>query len=228
MQVVLNQFDPARFSFHDHPVLVIENFWSKTERHTFRRAMQGAPWTTLDHLRHTRETFPGCGNWWKGEIARPEASLLLERLDLPCIKTYMESFPRITGRHMNFNYYSYGAGDCLPTHDDTAPTGQAARSAQDVPLRRLAVATYFHEEWHPDWGGELMVYRKRSTSHGRSELAIAHCIAPNPGSLVLFTVPRFHRVCRVDPASGDRRRLSIAGWFMTQSAEGPTTAGVVT
>lgn len=102
-----------------------------------------------DYLRHVREPFPGCGNRRKGGIARPEADHFLGRLDLPCIKTYMESFPRIAGRHMNFNCYSYGAGDCLPTHDDTAPTGQAARSVYGVPLRRLALTTYLHEEWHP-------------------------------------------------------------------------------
>jgi SM-20-related protein len=32
----------------------------------------------------------------------------------------------------------------------------------------------------------------------------------------MFTVPRFHRVCRVDPTAGQHRRLSIAGWFMTE------------
>jgi SM-20-related protein len=34
----------------------------------------------------------------------------------------------------------------------------------------------------------------------------------------MFTVPRFHRVCRVDPMAGQHRRLSIAGWFMTEQA----------
>ena len=36
------------------------------------------------------------------------------------------------------------------------------------------------------------------------------------GALVMFTVPRYHRVCRVDQTAGQHRRLSIAGWFMTE------------
>ena len=83
--------------------------------------------------------------------------------------------------------------------------------------RRIAVATYFHEEWKPDWGGELIIYAKR-TIHpsARVELVPTHCIEPRPGSLVMFTVPRVHRVCRVDQTAGPHRRLSIAGWFMTE------------
>jgi SM-20-related protein len=220
MQVVLDQFNPERFSFHEHPVLVIENFWTADERLLFVRAMQRAAWTTLDRMPHVRETFPDCGNWQKAEIARGEAAVFLDRLDLACIKTYMESFPNITGRHLNFNYYSYGAGDCLLTHDDTAQAAAVSRLGATSPLRRLALATYLHDEWHPDWGGELIMYRTVQDPQGRSELAISHCIAPKPGSLVLFTVPRFHRVSRVDPVSGSQKRLSIAGWFMTQQGQG--------
>lgn len=114
-----------------------------------------------------------------------------------------------------FNYYSYAAGDCLLTHDDT-DQGYAMKG-KHAPLRRIAVATYFHEEWHSDWGGELIIYKKRSghTSE-KPDLEVTHCIEPRPGSLVMFTVPRFHRVCRVDETAGEHRRLSIAGWFMTE------------
>lgn len=37
-----------------------------------------------------------------------------------------------------------------------------------------------------------------------------------PGCLAIFTVPRYHRVCLVDRVAGNQRRLSIAGWFMTE------------
>jgi SM-20-related protein len=33
---------------------------------------------------------------------------------------------------------------------------------------------------------------------------------------VILSVPRFHRVARVDALAGANRRLSIAGWFMTE------------
>ena len=140
---------------------------------------------------------------------------MLSRLQLPCIHQYIESFPGIVRRHLGFSYYSYGAGDCLLTHDDTdqgRPTG-----GKPAPLRRLALVTYFHEEWECDWGGELMIYAPEGTRRdGRPDLALTHCIMPKPGSLVMFTVPRFHRVCRVDQTAGSRKRLSIAGWFMTE------------
>ena len=117
----------------------------------------------------------------------------------------MESFPNITGRHVGFNYYSYAAGDCLLTHDDT-DQGYGTEGATML-RRRIALVSYFHDEWRSDWGGELIIYAKRKR-HSSEQ--------PDPGSLVMFTVPRFHRVCRVDRVAGDERRLSIAGWFMTE------------
>ncbi len=203
------------FSFRRTPVLVVENFWSPEERRLFREAMQGANWKTLQEMASVRQNFPNSGNWAKAEIARQQGQLLLGRLQIPCIQQYIESFPHITRRHVGFNYYSYGAGDCLLAHDDTDqghPVGD-----KPAPLRRLALVTYFHEEWECDWGGELMMYSPvGDPSGGKPNLTITHCIAPKPGSLVMFTVPRFHRVCRVDQTAGDHKRLSIAGWFMTE------------
>jgi SM-20-related protein len=222
MRVEFEHFDSERFSFHDNPVLEIENFWTAEERQYFRRAMQRAAWTPLRDMRDLRELFPNCGNWQKADMARAEASVFLERLALPCIKTYVESFPHIARRHLNFNYYSYGAGDCLLTHDDTAQAGESGIPTERAsPLRRLALVTYLHDEWEPDWGGELIIYRSVPGQHTRSDLVISHCIAPKPGSLVLFTVPRFHRVCRVDSVSGHHKRLSVAGWFMTEQEVPP-------
>ncbi len=212
MEVEVEHFDAERFSFHEDPVLVLENFWAHRERQDFQQAMRRAVWKPLREMQQLHRSFPNCGNWLKADIAQNESTFLLNRLALPCIRTYIESFPNIMRRHMNFNYYSYGTGDCLLTHDDTAQADADGCS----PLRRLAVVAYLHDEWQPDWGGELMIYRSVSGQPNRSELEITHCIAPKPGSLVLFTVPRFHRVCRVDPVSGGNKRLSIAGWFMTQ------------
>ena len=205
------------FSFHTTPVLVIENFWSAEERGQFRHAMERANWNQLQDMTYVRQDFPNSGNWAKAEIAQPQGRLLLSRLEMPCIQQYIESFPNITRRHLGFSYYSYGVGDCLLTHDDTDqghPTG-----GKPAPRRRLALVSYFHEQWECDWGGELMIYSPVGESRdGKSELAITHCVAPKPGSLVMFTVPRFHRVCRVHQTAGEHKRLSIAGWFMTEHA----------
>jgi Predicted proline hydroxylase len=203
------------FSFHQTPVLVIENFWTAEERSLFRQAMERANWNKLQDLSYVRQDFPNSGNWAKADIAPPQGQLLLSRVQMPYIQQYIESFPNIKRRHLGFNYYSYGAGDCLLTHDDTEqghPVG-----GKPAPLRRIALVTYFHEEWECDWGGELMIYSAAGDkADGKPDLIITHCIAPKPGALVMFTVPRFHRVCRVDQTAGEHKRLSIAGWFMTE------------
>lgn len=205
------------FSFHATPVLVVEEFWSPEERRYFREAMAEAAWKSLQDMPNVREDFPYSGNWAKAAIAPSQSQRFLSRLQLPCIQHYIESFPGIVARHLGFSYYSYAAGDCLPTHDDTDqghPTGP-----RPAPLRRIALVSYFHEEWWPDWGGELIIYGQRARSGGGiADLVPTHCIEPRPGSLVMFTVPRFHRVCRVDLSAGHHRRLSIAGWFMTEHA----------
>ena len=218
MKVSWSNFDPSAFSFHHDPVLVIEKFWDASERKAFREGMSRAPWQSLNEMPHVQAAFPNSGNWRKAPMASPDATRLLDKLGFPCIQNYMESFSDVTGRRMSFSYYSYGAGDCLLTHDDTAQEGQVAPgdSNRSV-LRRLALIGYMHDEWQADWGGELMIYSAEpQPGSERPRLVISHCVAPEPGSLVLFTVPRFHRVCRVDPVIGEHKRLSIAGWFLTE------------
>ena len=216
-QSVVTVADLSSVSLHTNPVVVVEDFWSPDERRYFREAMAGAVWKSLHELPNVQADFPQSGNWAKADIAPPEGQRLLDRLQFSCVQKYIESFPNIIGRHLGFSYYSYAAGDCLPTHDDTDqghPMG-----GRRAPLRRIALVTYFHEEWRPDWGGELVLYAQRTKQRADAlDLVPTHCIEPRPGSLVMFTVPRFHRVCRVDQAAGQHRRLSIAGWFMTEHA----------
>lgn len=204
-------------SLQNRPVLVVENFWSAEERQFFRIGMNKVAWKSLSDLESVREDFPNSGNWAKAEIASTEAEHFLSRLQLSCIREHIESFPNIIGRHVGFNYYSYSVGDCLLTHDDT-DQGRHVEGRR-APKRRIAVVAYVHEEWQPDWGGELIIYEQRADrAGGPIHLMPTHCIEPRPGSLVMFTVPRFHRICRVDPTAGQHRRLSIAGWFMTEHA----------
>jgi SM-20-related protein len=78
------------------------------------------------------------------------------------------------------------------------------------------MVAYFHDEWEPNWGGELIVYGDRKDKTGKKTLDIVGCVAPKPRSLAMFTVPRHHRVCRIDPLAGDHRRKTIVTWFMTE------------
>jgi len=215
MKASFPTFNPDRFSFAKDPVLVLEDFWSQKERKVFREAMDRSQWTELADMPPVAKAFQNCGNWRKAEIGQEEASHFMQRVGLPCVAEYVESFPNITGRHVNFNFYSYGAGDCLTTHDDTDDAYTYAQGRKP-PTRRLALVTYFHEEWHPDWGGELIMYGPQGDPTGKMSLQVTHCIPPTPGSLAIFAVPRHHRVCRVDALAGGHKRLSIAGWFMTE------------
>ena len=215
MKTVFSEFNPTKFSFQKDPVLVIEQFWSQSDRAYFRKAMEQSKWTTLAEMPLVAEAFANCGNWLKAEIGQSEGQRFIEKVGLPCIADYIESFPNIIGRHINFNYYSYGVGGCLSTHDDTDDAYTYAQGKRP-PTRRLALATYFHEEWQSDWGGELILYNQKKDKQGKRVLEVSQCISPNPGSLAIFAVPRFHRVCRVDDLAGEHKRLSIAGWFMTE------------
>src|SRR5262245_18989923 len=120
--------------------------------------MERASWQALSDLPHVRSNS---GNWAKAEIAESEGRHLFSRLMLSCIQRYIESFPNIVRRRMNFSYYSYTGGDCLLTHDDT-DEGVALQGLRP-PTRRIAVATYLHEEWESDWDGELIIYNRRGT-----------------------------------------------------------------
>ena len=215
MKTYFSSFNPELFSFAQDPVLILEHFWSVEERKMFREAMNHSSWTALADMPPVEQAFQNCGNWLKAEIDPAKANYFMERIGLSCVAEYMESFPDIIDRHINFNYYSYGAGDCLSTHDDTDDAYTYAQG-KIPPTRRLALATYFHEEWQPDWGGELIMYHETRDEQGRTCLEVDQCITPSPGSVAIFAVPRFHRVCRVDPLAGDHKRLSIAGWFMTE------------
>ena len=229
MKARFKEFNPKKFSFHNDPVLVLEDFWSKEDRDIFQAGMDKCEWKRRSEIPEVSGTFPGCGDWLKAEIGQSEASFLLDRVTLPCIPDFIESFPRIKQRHMSFSYYSYGVGDCLSTHDDIGEQyagtqepkqvdeGGRERSQQPFSaLRRIAMVCYLHNEWDHDWGGELIIYDNRKGKDGQRRLEVSYCLEPKPGSIVFFTVPRFHRVCRVDPLANDHQRLSIGGWFMTE------------
>ena len=217
MRVRLEDFDAAGFSLHEHPVLVLENFWSPEEMTRYRGAMQRSDWITRGSMEGTAKSFPGCGNWGKAAIQEPERDSFLQRVMMPFVTNFVDSFEDVVGRVMSFNYFNYGVGDCLSVHSDTRADGPPTPGRSVT--RRIAVATYFHDVWDVNWGGELIIYDEKfpgKNADGASPtLEVRTCISPDPGSLVFFTVPRIHRVSRVDPFATDNRRLSIAGWFMT-------------
>jgi len=215
MIVAYKDFKPETFSLLDDPVLVLEGFWTPQDQTYFLDAMENASWKSLMDLPNSVRSFPNCGNWLKGVVPQKDRERFLSKIDLSCISDLIDSFPNIKERHLNLSYYSYGVGDSLSTHDDTAEDYIEPHHGS-THIRRLAMVAYFHEEWHPDWGGELIVYEKKETKGGKSALDIVGCVAPKPRSLAMFTLPRFHRVCRIDPHAGNHRRKTIVTWFMTE------------
>jgi len=208
---------PPDFDFRHDSVLVVEEFWSREEAERLRGALATAPGRThLEEMPGVARTFANCGNWLKAEVVEPELSWFISRTLLPCVSRHVQSFEGVTGGVMSFQYYAYAVGDGLSVHDDT-DSGDERDPDRPSVKRRVALATYFHERWHADWGGELVLYdRPAADGPVDAPLHAREIIVPAPRSLALFAVPRLHRVCRVDPLAGEHRRLSVAGWFMTR------------
>lgn len=212
MRVQFPDFVANDFSFHDQPVLVLEGFWAPEELAYFQDAMKRWRWTPLSNLPDVQQVFTNCGNWLKRQFNQEDRDVFLKRMNLPCISDYLDSFPNVKQRHIGFSFYAFGIGDCLTIHDDS----EGYSNQQRVVQRRLSIATYLHSEWNHNWGGELILYKTTRDATGEQVLEVSHCIPPKSGSLVAFTVPRPHRVCRIDPLAGKHKRLSISGWFSTE------------
>jgi len=213
MRMQFRDFIASDFSFHEEPVLVLEGFWTREELAYFQDAMKSSSWTPLSKLSNMEQFSKDCGNWLQGEFKNEQdRGVFCKRIDLPFIVDYVNSFPNIKKGYLGFKYYAYGAGDCLTLHDDTD-----GYSNQQHPVRRrLAITTYLHSEWKHNWGGELILYETHKDETGKQVFQVSHCIPPESGSLVIFTVPRLHRVCRIDPLAGNHKRLSISGWLSTE------------
>lgn len=103
--------------------------------------MQAAQWTARDEMPDTRRTFSDCGNWRKADIVEPQRSALVERVLLPFVAEFVDSFEGVIGRVMNFNYFNYASGDCLSLHTDERSERLAIQLAGDN--KRLSIAGWF-------------------------------------------------------------------------------------
>jgi hypothetical protein len=122
--------------------------------------------------------------------------------------------------------YAYPAGAALSWHDDAE-------------IYSGAFIFYAHPAWSPRWGGELLVAdpaTARATAGARREpraapggapdayddallaRGLGQFVMPRPNRLVLLAGGQPHTLARVSAAAGDRRRVSIAGFFLTPVA----------
>lgn len=99
-----------------------------------------------------------------------------------------------------------------------------------------AIIYYVHPEWDIHWGGHLLVLDSRtgagvgfyepslytflSDEHENrlvSEPGLGLCILPKPNRLVFMKDTAFHMVTRVDADAGDRPRVALSGFFVTEA-----------
>ena len=68
MKTRLKEFNQKTFSFHNDPVLILEDFWQKEERDIILEAMNKAEWKKRSEIQATKLAFPNCGDWLKAQI----------------------------------------------------------------------------------------------------------------------------------------------------------------
>jgi hypothetical protein len=98
------------------------------------------------------------------------------------------------GSSDDFGAHFMRVGDFLKPHSD------------DNRNRRLALVLYLSPGWEPSFGGELRVVEKDGA---------VHTIQPEYNSMVAFDVltETSHYIEPIQPAAGDRARLTIGGWY---------------
>jgi SM-20-related protein len=128
----------------------------------------------------------------------------IERLWL----TEMEQLRQVLNRRLYLGLFSYEAhfaiyqpGDFYKKHVD-AFKGQANRI--------LTTVYYLNPQWHPEQGGELVVY---NPENHEQEL---FRVPPKNGTLVLFLSEEFPHEVLV----AKKTRYSIAGWFRINNSIG--------
>ena len=205
------QFDPSEYNFHNDPILIIDNFFTSADRATVIKRMRKADWHDSSAYPNLEQELPG-QRWRRAVVPQEEHSIVAPMLfQWSCITNYLDDVQCFT----DLSYYQYKEGCKLPRHNDNLTYGldyyrQNGKILQQTRQRMIAVIGYIHNRWEEKWGGELVMY-------GKEELVIT----PEPGRLVLFTVPYDHEIKVVKDA--ELARLSIAGWIMKEKMHLITT-----
>lgn len=111
---------------------------------------------------------------------------------------FVAFFERVSGLSLrtedDFGSHAMGRGDFLLPHDDNSRG------------RKLAIVAYLTPDWEPSFGGGLRV---------EDEDGLRNSIDATFNSIVLFDVAAktTHAVEPIADAAGDRRRLTIGGWY---------------
>ena len=117
------------------------------------------------------------------------------------------------------------------------PRGTALSLHRDHTIYSGAIIFYVHQQWDIHWGGHLLVLDPRTgggvgfhepglytflsdenENQLVSEPGIALCILPKPNRLVFLRETAFHMITRVDADAGDRPRVTLSGFFLTEQS----------
>ena len=115
----------------------------------------------------------------------------------PELRAFFEAISGLPlGWSDDFGSHAMAQGDFLRPHSDSDRH------------RRLALVIYLSQDWESHFGGALHVIDQRS------EVAV---IEPHFNSVIAFDVlaAPAHLVTPITQAAGERRRLSIGGWYHT-------------
>ncbi|MFQ5995177.1 MAG: hypothetical protein ACE5K1_08770 [Acidiferrobacterales bacterium] len=82
MRTRSRNFVPENFSFHDDPILILDEFWTLEETVYFRETMDRVCWKALTELPDASRTFRNCGNWLQVELGGPQRSAFLASVTL--------------------------------------------------------------------------------------------------------------------------------------------------
>ena len=134
----------------------------------------------------------GDETWWFDPLDPPSELLsTLKRIDELRVQINRELFLGLKDWEAHLAIYPAGAGykKHLDRHRDSSH-------------RKLSLILYLNENWSPELGGELVIYRKTHEEMMR--------ITPMGGRLVVFLSEDFPHEVR--PAK--RARRSLTGWFL--------------
>ncbi len=87
-----SQFHPNQYSLAEDPMFFLEDFWSQEERKVVQEAIAQWKWISLADIPPVAQAFPNCGNWQKSDIGHSDATHFTQRVEMPCIAAYVESF----------------------------------------------------------------------------------------------------------------------------------------
>lgn len=151
----------------------------------------------------------------------------MQGTDESLVARYLATIAAVMGEHTDV--MSVGKASFLSAKGTRYPANSGLRIHNDAYMFG-SFTHYNHIDWHPDWGGELLVYDSEignvhpmlseaafdntGISSLISKLPPAIAISPKPNRLVLMGSARLHKIARISARAGDNIRSSVQGFLL--------------